>query len=154
MTLLWQGGCTSWPTEVPSNPYHSVILWQKFWWRTVNLQPVYHKKWTNIQTTFVITVNVLCVSSQVFPSSELQFLQECKYTVRVFMASVASCFGKFERTLKISDALMWLLWIWGHLLGCTVHAGLWATGVWLLHVCTEVLWAEISPTWLWIEARD
>ena len=27
VTLLWQGGWTRWPTEVPSNPYHSVILW-------------------------------------------------------------------------------------------------------------------------------
>ena len=27
MTLLWQGGWTRWPTEVPSNPEHSVILW-------------------------------------------------------------------------------------------------------------------------------
>ena len=25
--LLWQGGWTRWPTDVPSNPYHSVILW-------------------------------------------------------------------------------------------------------------------------------
>ena len=30
MTLLRQGGWTRWPTEVPSNPYHSVILW-RFW---------------------------------------------------------------------------------------------------------------------------
>ena len=27
MTLLRQGVWTRWPTEVPSNPYHSVILW-------------------------------------------------------------------------------------------------------------------------------
>ena len=27
MTLLRQAGWTRWPTEVPSNPYHSVILW-------------------------------------------------------------------------------------------------------------------------------
>ena len=27
VTLLWQGLWTRWPTEVPSNPYHSVILW-------------------------------------------------------------------------------------------------------------------------------
>ena len=27
MTLLWQEGWISWPTEVTSNPYHSVILW-------------------------------------------------------------------------------------------------------------------------------
>ena len=27
VTLLWQGGWTRWSTEVPSNPYHSVILW-------------------------------------------------------------------------------------------------------------------------------
>ena len=27
VTLLQQGGWTRWPTEVPSNPYHSVILW-------------------------------------------------------------------------------------------------------------------------------
>ena len=27
MTLLRQGGWTRWPTEVPSKPYHSVILW-------------------------------------------------------------------------------------------------------------------------------
>ena len=27
MTLLQQEGWTRWPTEVPSNPYHSVILW-------------------------------------------------------------------------------------------------------------------------------
>jgi len=26
VTLLWQGGWTGWPTEVPSNPYHSVVL--------------------------------------------------------------------------------------------------------------------------------
>ena len=25
--LLWQGGWTRWSPEVPSNPYHSVILW-------------------------------------------------------------------------------------------------------------------------------
>ena len=25
--LLWQEGWTGWPTEIPSNPYHSVILW-------------------------------------------------------------------------------------------------------------------------------
>ena len=27
VTLLRQGGWTRWPTEVPSNPYYSVILW-------------------------------------------------------------------------------------------------------------------------------
>ena len=27
LTLLWQEGWTRWPTEVPSNPYYSVILW-------------------------------------------------------------------------------------------------------------------------------
>jgi len=27
VTLLQQEGWTRWPTEVPSNPYHSVILW-------------------------------------------------------------------------------------------------------------------------------
>jgi len=27
VTLLRQGGCTRWPTEVPSNPYYSVTLW-------------------------------------------------------------------------------------------------------------------------------
>ena len=27
VTLLRQGGWTGWPTEVPSNPCHSVILW-------------------------------------------------------------------------------------------------------------------------------
>jgi len=27
VTLLGQGGWTRWPTEVPSNPYYSVILW-------------------------------------------------------------------------------------------------------------------------------
>ena len=27
VTLLGQGGWTRWPTEVPSNPYDSVILW-------------------------------------------------------------------------------------------------------------------------------
>jgi len=27
VTLLWQEGWTRWPTEVPSNPYYSVILW-------------------------------------------------------------------------------------------------------------------------------
>jgi len=27
VTLLRQEGWTRWPTEVPSNPYHSVILW-------------------------------------------------------------------------------------------------------------------------------
>jgi len=27
VTLLWRGGWTRWPTEVPSNPYYSVILW-------------------------------------------------------------------------------------------------------------------------------
>ena len=27
VSLLRQGGWTRWPTEVPSNPYHSVILW-------------------------------------------------------------------------------------------------------------------------------
>ena len=26
VTMLWQEGWTRWPTEVPSNPYHSVIL--------------------------------------------------------------------------------------------------------------------------------
>ena len=26
MSLLWQGGWTRWPTDIPSNPYHSVIL--------------------------------------------------------------------------------------------------------------------------------
>ena len=29
MTLLWQGDWTRWPTEVPSNPRHPVILWTK-----------------------------------------------------------------------------------------------------------------------------
>ena len=28
-TLLRQEGWTRWPTEVPSKPYHSVILWQR-----------------------------------------------------------------------------------------------------------------------------
>ena len=28
VTLLRQGGWTRWPTEVPSNPYYSVILWK------------------------------------------------------------------------------------------------------------------------------
>jgi len=43
VTLLRQGGWTGWPTEVPSNPEHSVILWRElgkarcscaryFWW--------------------------------------------------------------------------------------------------------------------------
>jgi len=27
VTLLRRGGWTRWPTEVPSNPYYSVILW-------------------------------------------------------------------------------------------------------------------------------
>ena len=34
MTLLRQEGWTRWPTEVPSNPYHSVILWQGEGWGT------------------------------------------------------------------------------------------------------------------------
>ena len=29
VTLLWQEGWTRWPTEVPSNPEHPVILWKK-----------------------------------------------------------------------------------------------------------------------------
>ena len=32
MTLLQQEGWTRWPTEVPSNPYHSVILWTGKYW--------------------------------------------------------------------------------------------------------------------------
>ena len=31
MTLLRQGGWTRWPTEVPSNPKHSVILCDSMW---------------------------------------------------------------------------------------------------------------------------
>jgi len=27
VTLVRQGSWTGWPTEVPSNPYHSMILW-------------------------------------------------------------------------------------------------------------------------------
>ena len=33
MTLLRQGGWTRWPTEVPSNPYYSVILWSVILWK-------------------------------------------------------------------------------------------------------------------------
>jgi len=34
VTLLRQGGWTRWPTEVPSNPYYSVILWLSGWFIT------------------------------------------------------------------------------------------------------------------------
>ena len=38
VTLLWQGGWTGWPTEVPVNPCRAVILWDRarnnfFWWQ-------------------------------------------------------------------------------------------------------------------------
>ena len=43
--LLRQEGWTRWPTEVPSNPYHSVILWKFGSWTDAKIGAAFLKIW-------------------------------------------------------------------------------------------------------------
>ena len=68
MTLLRRGGWTRWPTEVPSNPYYSVILWFKM----KNPTPVSILLLLILMWTFVPTLSVFTKISAFLKSRILQ----------------------------------------------------------------------------------
>ena len=87
-TLLWQGGWTRWPTEVPSNPYHSVILWFCELWYSANEIEYYFTR--TIRNAFLLSKSLSITSffssSTVVIARDAYFfpLFKCKVKRKIF----------------------------------------------------------------------
>lgn len=91
-------------------------------------------------SNFSMTINVLCVSSQV------SYLRSSVFT-RMWISSKSICSLKWLHPLECAKGhwrfwklKVWLCRIWGHLLVSLFHTGIHTTGIQQLSLCVEVIW--------------
>ena len=86
VTLLRQEGWTRWPTEVPSNPYHSVILWFCFQRSNQNLPSKTNAHW--LHQVFLSTWHHCAVgSAKVLPRKQ-----------QLLSSAAGICFSRLQTT--------------------------------------------------------